>query len=127
MKVEQKWKACARRMAREFNREYEQHVKLRDPWWRAAQSMAASWNIRASQAQRLPKRPRTCPRPKPQSWTEAACRMAAAFNARARDQALQGTWEYWAAHRPRVTQRYIRKRRNSSIHDDYGRASCADS
>lgn len=99
------WEKAARRMLSELKKDLRNHRMLADPWRRAIHSMLQSWRIQASQS-----RPRAVKTPRPcHDWNDAIKRMRASLDARAREQAMRGTWEHWAAHRPPPTLRYIAK------------------
>jgi len=96
------WTKAAGSMLTRLKADLRNHQLLADPWSRAAHSMVQACRIRAKRrclavppSRRLPCR----------DWKEAVCRMKASLDSRAKDQAMKGTWTYWAAHRPPLTRR----------------------
>jgi hypothetical protein len=113
------WVRTATQMKQRFDLDHRHQLTAINPWKRAAHSMVQAWRIRSSQKQLH----RSSSRRTPQSWIEAARRMKVSLDSRAKDQAMQGSWEYWASHRPPVTSRYIRKSRRGSLIQNSARAS----
>lgn len=116
------WQRAISRMLADFSRDHCNQAIYLDPWVRAVHSMVTAWRIRKSQSH-LPRRQR---RATPVAdWLAAVRLMKASLDRRAKEQALKGTWEYWAKHRPPLTNRHIRRdrRRSTSEVSDQGNSS----
>lgn len=118
------WQRAISRMSADFGRDYCNQSIYLAPWVRAVHSMVTAWRIRKSQSH-LRRRQR-CPS-SVADWSAAVRLMTASLDRRAKEQALRGTWEYWAKHRPPLTNRYIRRDRRRSTSEISGLGNSSQS
>lgn len=95
------WAQAARNLIAAFEADAHNGRQARDPWQRAAVSMAKGWYIRSWQ---MTGKARRTPRP-PSTWPEAIVGMLRELDGRIRRRQRTDPWERWAAQRPSIKGR----------------------